>query len=57
MFRHGARSFATSARRLDVAAAHKPTQHLMAVSKAQGVAKGLTGGIYVRASVHAAELN
>ncbi|KAL2141952.1 hypothetical protein VTI28DRAFT_1787 [Corynascus sepedonium] len=44
MFRHGARSFATSAHRLAVAAA-EPTQHLIAVSKAQGIAKGLTGAI------------
>lgn len=48
MFRHGARSFVTSARRLAVtpAAAAEPTQHLIAVSKAQGIAKGLTGGKY-----------
>ncbi|KAK4248385.1 cysteine synthase [Corynascus novoguineensis] len=45
MFRHGARSFATSAHRLAVAAAAEPTQHLIAVSKAQGIAKGLTGAI------------
>jgi cysteine synthase A len=45
MFRHGARSFATSAKRLAVAAAAEPTQHLIAVSKAQGIAKGLTGGM------------
>ncbi|KAL2164676.1 hypothetical protein VTH06DRAFT_3893 [Thermothelomyces fergusii] len=48
MFRHGARSFATSARRLAVAAAAaaaEPTQHLIAVSKAQGIARGLTGAI------------
>ncbi|KAK4040890.1 cysteine synthase [Parachaetomium inaequale] len=45
MFRHGARSFATSAQRLAVAAAAEPTQHLIAVSKAQGIAKGLTGAI------------
>ncbi|KAL2021054.1 hypothetical protein VTK56DRAFT_7709 [Thermocarpiscus australiensis] len=43
MFRHGARSFATSARRL--AAAAEPGQHLVAVSKAQGIAQGLTGAI------------
>lgn len=42
MFRHGARSFATSARYL--AAAAEPSQHLISVSKAQGIAKGLTGG-------------
>ncbi|KAK4123603.1 cysteine synthase [Parathielavia appendiculata] len=45
MFRHGARSFATSAKRLAVAAAAEPTQHLIAVSKAQGIARGLTGAI------------
>ncbi|KAJ4292260.1 Cysteine synthase 1 [Collariella sp. IMI 366227] len=37
MFRHGARSFATSATRLAVAAAAEPSQHLIAVAKAQGV--------------------
>jgi cysteine synthase A len=41
MFRHGARSFATSALRLA-----EPSQHLITVSKAQGIAKGLTGGSY-----------
>lgn len=47
MFRHGARTartFATSAR-LAAAAAAEPSQHLLAVSKAQGIAKGLTGGM------------
>ncbi|KAK4241699.1 tryptophan synthase beta subunit-like PLP-dependent enzyme [Achaetomium macrosporum] len=46
MFRHSARTFATSARRLAAAAAAtEPSQHLIAVSKAQGIAKGLTGAI------------
>ncbi|KAL2136317.1 hypothetical protein VTI74DRAFT_4351 [Chaetomium olivicolor] len=45
MFRHGARTFATSASRLAVAAAAEPSQHLIAVSKAQGVARGLTEAI------------
>ncbi|KAK4138305.1 pyridoxal phosphate-dependent enzyme, beta subunit [Trichocladium antarcticum] len=40
MFRHGVRSFATSALRMA-----EPSQHLVAVSKAQGIAKGLTGAI------------
>ncbi|KAL1843787.1 hypothetical protein VTJ49DRAFT_7497 [Mycothermus thermophilus] len=41
-----ARSFATSARRLaGVAAAAEPSPHLIAVAKAQGIAKGLTGAI------------
>ncbi|KAK1769264.1 tryptophan synthase beta subunit-like PLP-dependent enzyme [Phialemonium atrogriseum] len=41
MFRRGARTFATSALRL----AHEPSPHLLAVSKAQGISKGLTGAI------------
>ena len=45
MFRHGARTFATSAQRLAAAAAAEPSQHLIAVSKAQGIAQGLTGGM------------
>ncbi|KAK3901397.1 tryptophan synthase beta subunit-like PLP-dependent enzyme [Staphylotrichum tortipilum] len=49
MFRHGARTaraFATSAARpAAAAAAAAPSQHLLAVSKAQGIAKGLTGAI------------
>jgi cysteine synthase A len=45
MFRHGARTFATSAQRLAAAAA-EPSQHLINLSKAQGVAKGLTAGAY-----------
>jgi cysteine synthase A len=45
MFRHGARSFATSAQRAAAAvAAAEPSQHLINVAKAQGIAKGLTGG-------------
>ena len=43
MFRHGARTFATSAQRLAAFAA-EPNQHLVGVAKAQGIAKGLTGG-------------
>lgn len=45
MFRHGARTFATSAQRLAATVAAEPSQHLIGVSKAQGIAKGLTGGI------------
>ncbi|AEO69461.1 76e7c141-b82b-4fa7-9f16-e54a6aeff741 [Thermothielavioides terrestris] len=46
MFRHGARSFATSAQRAAAAvAAAEPSQHLINVAKAQGIAKGLTGAI------------
>lgn len=44
MFRHGSRSFATSAQRLAAAAVAEPSQYLIGVSKAQGIAKGLTGG-------------
>ncbi|KAK3942435.1 putative cysteine synthase [Diplogelasinospora grovesii] len=40
MFRHGVRRFATSAIRLA-----EPSQHLINVSKAQGVARGLTEAI------------
>ena len=42
--RHAARSFATSARRLAAVPAAEASQHLVAVSKAQGIANGLTGG-------------
>ncbi|KAK3985510.1 tryptophan synthase beta subunit-like PLP-dependent enzyme [Cladorrhinum sp. PSN332] len=45
MFRNGTRHFATSARRMAVAAAAEPAQHLISVSKAQGIAKGLVGAI------------
>jgi len=41
MFRRGARTFATCARRM----AEAPSAHTIAVSKAQGVAHGLTGGV------------
>ena len=40
MFRHGIRTFATSALR----AASEPSAYTLAVSRAQGVSKGLTGG-------------
>ncbi|KAK3380241.1 tryptophan synthase beta subunit-like PLP-dependent enzyme [Lasiosphaeria ovina] len=40
MLRHGVRRFATSALRMA-----EPSQHLIAVSKAQGIAKGLTEAI------------
>ncbi|KAI1168596.1 cysteine synthase (O-acetylserine (thiol)-lyase-like protein) [Nemania serpens] len=48
MFRHSVRRFATTAARRAAAApvaAHEPSVHTLAVSKAQGVAKGLTGAI------------
>ncbi|KAI1754369.1 cysteine synthase (O-acetylserine (thiol)-lyase-like protein) [Xylaria castorea] len=47
MFRHSVRRFATTAARRAVApvASHEPSAHTLAVSKAQGVAKGLTGAI------------
>ncbi|KAI1268684.1 cysteine synthase (O-acetylserine (thiol)-lyase-like protein) [Xylariaceae sp. FL1019] len=47
MFRHSVRRFATSAARRAVApaAAHEPSPYTLAVSKAQGVAQGLTGAI------------
>ncbi|KAI1393415.1 cysteine synthase [Hypoxylon trugodes] len=48
MFRHGVRRIATTARRAAVAApaaAKDPSPYTLAVSKAQGVAKGLTGAI------------
>ncbi|KAI1180032.1 cysteine synthase (O-acetylserine (thiol)-lyase-like protein) [Nemania sp. FL0916] len=47
MFRHSVRRFATTAARRAVApaAAHEPSPYTLAVSKAQGVAKGLTGAI------------
>jgi hypothetical protein len=51
MFRHGARTFATSAQRLAAAAA-EPSQHLINLSKAQGVAKGLTAGAYLPVPPH-----
>lgn len=40
MFRRGVRTFATSALRL----AAEPSPHLLAVSRAQGIANGLTEG-------------
>lgn len=49
MFRHSVRRFATTAARRAAAApvaAHEPSVHTLAVSKAQGVAKGLTGGMF-----------
>ncbi|KAI2623859.1 cysteine synthase [Hypomontagnella submonticulosa] len=48
MFRHSVRRIATTARRAAAvapAAAKAPSPHTIAVSKAQGVAKGLTGAI------------
>ncbi|KAI1110012.1 cysteine synthase (O-acetylserine (thiol)-lyase-like protein) [Nemania sp. NC0429] len=47
MFRHSVRRFATTAARRAAApvAAHEPSAHTLAVSKAQGIAKGLTGAI------------
>ncbi|KAI0911485.1 cysteine synthase (O-acetylserine (thiol)-lyase-like protein) [Ustulina deusta] len=47
MFRHSVRRFATTTARRAVApvAAHEPSPYTLAVSKAQGVAKGLTGAI------------
>ncbi|CAJ2506429.1 Uu.00g005590.m01.CDS01 [Anthostomella pinea] len=45
MFRHSVRRFATTAaRRAAAAPAADPSPYTLAVSKAQGVAKGLTGG-------------
>lgn len=41
MFRHGARTFATCARRM----AEAPSAHTIALSKAQGIAHGLVGGM------------
>ena len=41
MFRHSARRLAVAA-----AKAAEPSAHTLAVSKAQGVAKGLTGGAF-----------
>ncbi len=40
MFRYGARTFVTSARRLA-----EPSAHTIGVSKAQGIARGLTEGM------------
>jgi cysteine synthase A len=47
MFRHSVRRFATTAARRAVApaAAHEPSPYTIAISKAQGIAKGLTGGM------------
>ncbi|KAI1153065.1 cysteine synthase (O-acetylserine (thiol)-lyase-like protein) [Nemania diffusa] len=47
MFRQGVRRFATTAARRAVtpAAAHEPSAYTLAVSKTQGIAKGLTGAI------------
>lgn len=48
MFRHGVRRIATTAARRATAApvaAKAPSPYTLAVSKAQGVAKGLTGGM------------
>ncbi|KAI4869446.1 cysteine synthase (O-acetylserine (thiol)-lyase-like protein) [Hypoxylon rubiginosum] len=45
MFRHGVRRIATTAARRAAAAAKDPSAHTLAVSKAQGIAKGLTGAI------------
>jgi hypothetical protein len=46
MFRHGLRSLSTTAARYAAAAvpAAEPTAYTIGLSKAQGVAKGLTGG-------------
>ena len=41
MFRNGVRTFATCARRM----ADGPSAHTVSVSKAQGIARGLTGGM------------
>ena len=48
MFRLGARTFATAARRAVETAAHSeaPNQYGIAVSAAQGIVKGLVGGNY-----------
>lgn len=43
MFRHSVRRLAVAA-----AKASEPSAYTLAVSKAQGVAKGLTGGTYGR---------
>ncbi|KAI0433971.1 cysteine synthase (O-acetylserine (thiol)-lyase-like protein) [Xylaria sp. FL1042] len=47
MFRQSVRRFATTTARRAAApaAAHEPSPHTLAVSKAQGIAKGLTGAI------------
>ncbi|KAI1467320.1 cysteine synthase (O-acetylserine (thiol)-lyase-like protein) [Daldinia caldariorum] len=53
MFRHSVRTIATTAARRAAAvapaaapaAANPPSQHLLAISKAQGIAKGFTGAI------------
>ncbi|ORY69554.1 tryptophan synthase beta subunit-like PLP-dependent enzyme [Pseudomassariella vexata] len=46
MFRHSVRRFATSAsRRAGSMVAHDPSPSTIAISRAQGIAKGLTGGI------------
>lgn len=46
MFRHNVRRFATTtARRVAPAIAHEPSAYTLAVSRAQGIAKGLTGAI------------
>ncbi|KAJ4411317.1 Cysteine synthase 1 [Neurospora sp. IMI 360204] len=46
MFRHGVRTFATtSLRRMAAVAPQEPSQYLLNVSKAQGIAQGLTGAI------------
>ena len=47
MFRLGARTFATTARRAaeTVAQMGGPNHYGIAVSKAQGIVKGLTGGL------------
>ncbi|KAF3064592.1 Cysteine synthase [Daldinia childiae] len=48
MFRHGVRTITTTARRAAAvapAAAKSPSPYTIAVSKAQGIAKGLTGAI------------
>jgi hypothetical protein len=44
MFRYGVRRFATSALRM--VEPREPSQHCVAVSKAQGIARGLTEGKY-----------
>ncbi|KAK3356945.1 tryptophan synthase beta subunit-like PLP-dependent enzyme [Lasiosphaeria hispida] len=48
MFRHGIRTFATSARRMDIvpiAGSKNPNPQLIAISKAQGIAKGLSDAV------------
>lgn len=48
MFRHNVRRFATTtARRVAPAIAHEPSAYTLAVSRAQGIAKGLTGGTFL----------